>query len=221
MRAIRTLCEEHQALREVLCALERILDCQLEHDRLEADLALDVLQWLERCIDGLHQDREELGLFPRLVERASDPAREVLGELMRWHEEERRRLGEMRERIEGAAYGDGFCRDAFTVAARAYIEIQRRHSTVEDARLLPLAERVLTPGDDALILAEYERLERHHLRAGSGSALEQAQSLVERVAERVMELHPDVIPAASGRAPCSPSSALQRGETRRLALQKR
>lgn len=104
MRAIRILQEEHRALREVLDALELVLDGQRADDRLDGELALDALEWFERFADGLHQDREELGLFPRLMARAPGKTRRILEDLMRWHAHERTRLAEMRARIEGAAY---------------------------------------------------------------------------------------------------------------------
>jgi len=187
MRAIRTLCDEHQALRDVLDALELVLDCQRVDDRLDVELALEALEWFERFADGLHQDREELALFPRLVERAPAEAQGVLRGLMCWHADERVRLGQMRAWIEGVGYGDACSRDSFTVAARAYIEIQRQHADIEDAQLLPLARQVLTPDDDRLLEAEYARLELRHLRAGEPTPAERAERLAASAAHRALE----------------------------------
>ncbi len=206
MRAIQILRDEHDTLREVLDALELVLDGQQIDDQLDGELVFDVLQWFERFIDGLHQDREELGLFPRLEERAPEQARSVLRELARWHGHERKRFDEMRAQIEGAAYGDTWSRDLFTSAARAYIELQRKHSQVEDARLLPLAEAVLTPEDDDLILAEYARLERTRLRPGEPTVAERAQKLLAHAARRVLQQGRTV---EKGR----PTSALGQPET--------
>lgn len=191
MRAIQKLIEEHQALRRVLDALELVLDCQRDCDRLDADLALEAIEWLERFGDGLHQDREELGLFPRLVLRAPQQAKPMLEALMRWHAEERERLEEMRARIEGAAYGDPLSRDAFTVAARSYIDIQRGHSEIEDRRLLPLAAEVLTPADDQAIAAEYERLEVQYLGREVSRPLERARDLAVRALGRALDRESD------------------------------
>ena len=44
MRAIQTLCDEHQALREVLDALELVLESQRSDDYLQAELALEALE---------------------------------------------------------------------------------------------------------------------------------------------------------------------------------
>ncbi|MBL8861128.1 MAG: hemerythrin domain-containing protein [Planctomycetes bacterium] len=197
MRSIQTVCEEHRALREVLDALELILRCQRADDRLDADLALEALEWLERFSDGLHQDREELGLFPALLLRAPDRTREVLASLLRWHADERARILEMRARIEGAAYGDACSRDAFTCAALEYIELQRRHSQVEDAQILPLAREVLLPEDDARILAEYQRIEQRHLRPGEPAPSERSRELVASAAHRVLERQASLLPARS------------------------
>lgn len=194
MRAIQTLCEEHQALRAVLDALQLVLDCQRRDDRLDAEVALEALEWFERFADGLHQDREELGLFPRLEKRAPERAQKVLRGLMQWHAHERERLEQMRAQIEGAAYGDPWSRDVFTAAARAYIEIQRQHSQLEDAQILPLAREVLTPEDDEIILAEYARLEQRHLRAGERTPIERAHQLVASAVRHVLERQPSLLP---------------------------
>ncbi len=193
MRAIRILHDEHRALREVLEALELVLDDQRVDDRLDGELALEALEWFERFADGLHQDREELGLFPRLLARAPRRTRRILDELMRWHAHERTRLAEMRARIEGAAYGEAWSRDAFTVAARAYIEVQRAHADLEDARLLPLARCVLEPGDDELVLAEYARLERLHLRVGEPTPVECAHRIVVAARRRMLAQAPSLV----------------------------
>lgn len=195
MRAIQALCEEHRALREVLDALELVLDCQRCDDCLDTEFALDVIEWLERFADGLHQDREELGLFPRLERRSPEEAQKVLSGLVLWHGHERERLGQMRERIEGAAYGDPWSRDVFTVAARAYIALQRQHMDLEDAQILPLARKVLTPEDDALVLAVYEHLERRHLQAGERSPIERANRLSASAARKVLDRQPSLLSA--------------------------
>jgi hemerythrin-like domain-containing protein len=194
MRAIQILCEEHDTLRKVLDALERMLDCQSSTDRIEADIALDALAWFERFADGLHQDREEQGLLPRLQQRAPERVQTVLTDMQCWHGRERERLEQMRSQIEGAAYGDPWSRDTFATAARAYIAIQRQHSGIEEVRLLPLAREVLTPEDDAWILAEYERLEQVALRAGEPTPAEHAQRIIRSASERVLECQPSLSP---------------------------
>lgn len=199
MRAIRILQEEHRALRAVLDALELVLDGQRADDRLDGELALEALEWFERFADGLHQDREELGLFPRMMARAPGKTGRILEDLMRWHAHERTRLAEMRARIEGAAYGEAWSRDTFTVAARAYIEIQRAHADCEDARLLPLARRVLETGDDELVLAEYARIERMHLRVGEPTPVECANRIVAAALRRALEKGTSLVPRRTRR----------------------
>ncbi len=198
MRAIQTLCAEHEALRDVLDALELVLDCQRGDDRLDAELALEALEWFERFADGLHQDREELALFPRLEQRAPERTRQLLRGLVQWHARERERLEEMRSRIEGAGYGDALSRDVFTAAARAYIELQREHSKLEDAQILPLARAVLTPSDDEIILAEYARLEQLHLRAGECTPIERAHQFVASSVRRALERQPSLLSRPAG-----------------------
>lgn len=178
MRAIEVLREEHRVLRDVLGALELVLDRQSETDTLEADLALEALEWCERFADGLHQDREELGLFPVLDRRAPAGVKLLIQGLETWHARERVLLARMRCHIEGAAYDDPPSRDAFTVAARAYVECQRRHAEIEDVLVLPVAEAVLDPADDSVICTAYQEIEPRHVRPDEPDPLARARRLV-------------------------------------------
>lgn len=202
MRAIQILSEEHRALNEVLDALQVVLDCQHRDDCLEADLALEALEWLERFTDGLHQEREEIALLPLMMTHAPEETQSVLAELKIWHRRERDRLEHMRKQMEGAAYGDQSSRDAFAVAARDYIEIQRRHSELEEAQLLPLAMEVLMPKDDEIMLEEFVRIEGHYLGKGELEPVERAHDLVARALRRMLDRQPSMLPdAVMDRAP--------------------
>lgn len=153
--------EEHRWILRMLQCLERVgLDAEAR-GRLEAESAAELLALFTHFADGLHQEREECCLFPRLLARARSVSERVqIGRLCGEHEEERRAMGRLRQELLGAVFGDGRSLNAFRREARHYVELQRAHLVHENRELLPLAELLLTPEDDQAVLRGFTALER-------------------------------------------------------------
>jgi len=118
-----------------------------------------LLSFFETYVDGLHQDKEERVLFPRLRERAAEKST-TFEALAEEHHQERLRLEGMRTCLEGASYGDGLSLDTFLVNARSYVALQRSHLRYENRWLLPLVERLLDKDDDLHVCEGFRDLER-------------------------------------------------------------
>ncbi|MCK6445733.1 MAG: hemerythrin domain-containing protein [Planctomycetes bacterium] len=160
MRSIQTIRDEHEVLNAVLDQFEELLTLAARDDQIDVALFGDVLDWFDHFAEGIHQDKEELGIFPPLLDASPEAGRDALCELIALHIEERAKLAALRENMEGAAHGDALSRDRLLLAARAYVEFQRHHARLEDDVILPLADRVLPPDSDDEILATFDRLER-------------------------------------------------------------
>lgn len=153
--------EEHRWILCMLQGLERVLSDSEHTGRLDAQNAPELLALFIHFADGLHQEREERCLFPRLLARARSVAeRTDIGRLCGQHEEERQAMGRMGRELLGAIYGDARSLSDFRREARRYLEMQRAHLAHENRALLPLAEFLLTPEDDQLVLAGFNQLER-------------------------------------------------------------
>jgi hemerythrin-like domain-containing protein len=181
MWSIDVLREEHRWILVMLACLERVLADSERRGHLEADGASELLSLLTRFVDGLHQEREERHLFPRILLRARSVVERVeIGRLCGAHEEERRALGRMGRELLGAIYGDPRSLADFRREARRYVQLQRAHLAHENRDVLPLAEFLLTPEDDRVIVQGYSDLEPE-----GPEPLRQVFRRVEALAERL------------------------------------
>jgi hemerythrin-like domain-containing protein len=183
--ALEVLREEHRWIARMLELLERLVAEGKREGRLAAEPAAELLALFQHFADGLHQEREESCLFARLFARVRTVEERVaLGRLCGEHEEERRALRTLAESLLGAIYGRAGDLASFVRASEAFVRLHRRHLAEETRELLPMAERLLEPEDDALLLELYHRLEL------DGPDLTAVAARITRLAER-LEPHAD------------------------------
>ena len=160
LQAVAVLREEHRWIARMLDCLQHLVEDAGRRERLDAEAAAELLALFEHFADGIHQQREESALFPRLFARAASVAERVaLGRLCGEHEEERRALRLLNEHLLGAIYGRGSDLASFLRTATVFLRLHREHLCIENTDLLPLAERLLQPEDDAPLLRFYTQLE--------------------------------------------------------------
>jgi CBS domain-containing protein/hemerythrin-like domain-containing protein len=117
-------------------------------------------EFVARC----HDVKEDEALFPMLVARGG--ANGLIAALRHDHEEGDRLLGALRpfssrQRVDGEAW----------TLLESYLDILRRHLASEDVDLLPLADRVLSPADDASIERAFHEIEERVLGRPGSEAL--------------------------------------------------
>jgi hemerythrin-like domain-containing protein len=169
--------EEHRWILRMLECLERLTRDSEEAGRLDAAGAAELLALFQHFADGLHQEREERCLFPRLLARAGSVAeRTEVGRLCGEHEQERLAMARMNKELLGGIFGDARSLREFQRAARRYVELHRAHVLHENRTLLVLAERLLLPEDDEAVLLGFTQLEHDGPEA------------VKRVFERIRSL---------------------------------
>ena len=159
--ALEVLREEHRQIAHLLEAFERLLALGRRDGRLPAEPAAELLALFVHFADGLHQEREESCLFTRLFARARTvEERLALGKLCGEHEDERRALRSLSNDLLGAIYGRGGDLERFLSEGTTFVRLHRQHLADETRELLPMAERLLEPEDDALLLELYRGLEQ-------------------------------------------------------------
>jgi hemerythrin-like domain-containing protein len=156
-RTLQIIRSEHAALAAVLRSLLMLL-AHHRRRRTLPDFALlrAMLFYVDEFPEQRHHRRESELLFPKLRARTL-LARGVLDTL-----EEEHRCGEARIRaLEHALLAFEVLgeprRAAFEEAAQRYADFYLAHMSMEERRILPLAERVLTADDWAELDAHFER----------------------------------------------------------------
>jgi hemerythrin-like domain-containing protein len=161
MWTTKVLREEHRWILRMPACLERVTVASEARGRLEAESAAELLALFTHFADGLHQDREERCLFPRLLARArSVGERTDIARMCGEHEQERRAMGSMNRELLGAIFGDARSLHTFQREARRYVWLQRNHVAHENQELLPMAEQLLTRDDDETVMRGFVGLEQ-------------------------------------------------------------
>lgn len=140
---------EHQRHRELCLAAEQLA----EGETLNVSLAQAILAFLETDMT-LHVMDEEEDLFPILRRRLKpgDDVAQVIGLLSGEHAADKILGDEIIESLKQALAGDQRCMpDALRNALLAFADRQRRHVTVENAIMLPLARLRLSKRDLELV----------------------------------------------------------------------
>lgn len=153
-KAINIMKTEHLSLNTVMHVLNQLV-LDLESGRLTADdvdyeLFERILNYIEEFLDTMHHPKEDQYLFPALLKRTSE-CNDVILELQEQH-----RMGvENRKRLEIHLQGmkdkhPGQI-EKLIEALKDYLQTHRDHLKLEDRVIIPLAERVLTDEDWAVI----------------------------------------------------------------------
>ncbi len=178
MKATEILMEEHRVIERVLTSLERATHRLSRGEEVYLRFFTGTVVFIRSFIDACHHKKEELVLFPALVEngmaKESGPVAVMLAE----HEEGRRLAQGMRQATERVQAGDIRMREALIQNANAYINLLRQHIVKEDKVLFPKAERVIPPSEHDLLLNSFDKYD--HDTSGE-SMHDRYYSLAERL----------------------------------------
>jgi CBS domain-containing protein len=171
---VEQLRHEHEVATLVLAALEAAAARTARGGDAVADL-LACLDFLGSFVGGVHERREEEGLFPLLARHGLGAQRGPISALRADHERGRRLLGAIRETVgRGTAPPLG--------AAGAYAAQMRAHFAREDAVLLPLAAQVLSAEDEEAASRVGRQIEAEAGGPAAIEALERAAVALGRAA---------------------------------------
>ena len=178
MKATEILMEEHRVIERVLNALERATNRLSKGEEVYLRFFTGTAVFIKGFTDDCHHQKEEMVLFPALVENGlakdSGPVAVMLAE----HAEGRRLAQGMRQAAERFQAGELRMRESLVQNGRAYISLIRQHIIKEDKVLFPMADKVIPEAQHANILSGFEPFECD--QTGEGNH-EKFYSLAERL----------------------------------------
>jgi len=192
MRTTDILGEEHRWIRDMLECLSRVIQISIESEKVDI-AAAELLSLFESFADGSHQLKEERVLFPRLMQRASAREDDLLHELHLDHGRDRHLMRSMQSNLLGAVHGEPLCLREFVGQASSYVRLHERHMRHENEALFPLAERLLTQGDDLDIVEGFTQLD-----AQGRTRPEGIRRRIDALCERLGVPASDCTPAGGG-----------------------
>ena len=146
MRAISIIKSEHRNLGAVLYSLEKLIE-ELDQGK-QADFAIfhGLLTYIDRFLDRYHHPKENLYLFPKLVERAPE-TRNIVEALGQQHAEGEALFGDMLKALSAYEFMGETEFPPFRDAVLRYAAFERNHALQEEREILPRAREALKPED--------------------------------------------------------------------------
>ncbi|WP_372527225.1 hemerythrin domain-containing protein [Piscinibacter sp.] len=163
--ALATIRDEHNALSAMLRSLRMLL---AEHRRRGSLPDFSVLRamlfYIDEFPEKLHHTKESELLFPKLRARCPEAA-EVLDRLDRDHARGEHSIRELEHQLLAFEVMGESRRETFERSVDQYVDFYLSHMALEEAEVLPLAQRVLSADDwaelDAAFLANRDPLTGH------------------------------------------------------------
>lgn len=145
--ALQVILDEHAALAAVLRTVLRLLEASRRRGAPpDFDMLRAVLLYLDEFPEQRHHRKETELLFPKL--RARTPlARSLLNRLDQEHAEGERLVRELEHDLLAFEMIGEPRQASFETAAMRYVRFYFTHMRLEEAQVLPLAERVLRAED--------------------------------------------------------------------------
>jgi hemerythrin-like domain-containing protein len=155
--ALQIIRNEHAALAAVL----RSLDMMIAHGPgSDPDRFFNVLRAMLFYIDEFperrHHPNETELLFPRLVRLAPELGR-VIEQLESDHHDGERKVRELQHQLLAWELIGESRREVFVASALEYVRFYLEHMRIEETRLLPAAERLLSRSDLAELTRSFEK----------------------------------------------------------------
>jgi CBS domain-containing protein/hemerythrin-like domain-containing protein len=155
---------EHELIARVVGGLEALMLRRPAGADVPTLLVTAAVDFFSEFVARCHDVKEQDALFPMLVARGA--ANGIVEALRHDYAENARLLGALRllssrQRIDGEGW----------TLLESYLALLRRHLASEDVDLLPLADRLLSPEDDALVERAFRDIEERVLGRPGSEAL--------------------------------------------------
>jgi hemerythrin-like domain-containing protein len=166
MSATNELRTEHRAIERMLAILEAAAQRLEQGQRVRPEVFRQAVDFVRNFADRCHHTKEEENLFPRLEARGVPRQGGPIGVMLFEHDEGRAFAGAIAGAID--AYESNGLSAAGVIAenARGYVDLLRGHIAKEDNVLFPMADRVLTPTDQAELEQRFEQIETERMGPG-------------------------------------------------------
>lgn len=167
MTPTETLKHEHEIILLALAGVEREMGKIRAGSAVDADRIEQMIDFVQNFADRCHHAKEENLLFARMQERGLPVEGGPIGVMLQEHDEGRRLVQAAAEALPRASAGDPSSTSTLTTNLLDYVRLLRVHIDKEDNILYPIADRILTTGDQAELAAAFDRVEAEEMGEGT------------------------------------------------------
>lgn len=152
---------EHQVIGKMAAGMEALASRLESSEALDPCLLTGLVEFLRVYGRRCHQRKEEDLLFPALVRRGAPSIGKPLGSLTFEHLREWAAVGALSGAVRAYSTGEQNAPARLIGMLRDLAAFYINHAWNETNLLFPYAAKVLTPADQAELLAQFEALDRH------------------------------------------------------------
>ena len=159
MELCESLKAEHDVILHVLDCIEKEAALAETGGTVRREFFSDAIAFVREFADGVHHQKEEKILFPRMVEAGVPKEGGPIGVMLYEHDEGRAHIRAMNDALPQAAAGDTKARGLLIREARGYVSLLRAHIEKENMILFPMADRVFDQTEKATIREAFAEAE--------------------------------------------------------------
>ena len=169
--ATKVLRHEHEAILRMLGASEEVGRRLEQGEQVEQQTLDGLLEFFQLFADRCHHGKEEDLLFPLLEKKGFPREGGPIGVMLFEHERGRSLIRQMAEATAAFKAGDKSAGIRWAGAGAGYAALLRAHIDKENNILFAMAERVLTPEEQADLAEGFEKLEVEKMGPGTHERL--------------------------------------------------
>jgi hemerythrin-like domain-containing protein len=169
--ATQVLRREHEAILKMLGASEEVARRLGRGEQVEPQTLESLLEFFQLFADRCHHGKEEDLLFPLLEKKGFPREGRPIGVMLFEHERGRSLIRQMAEATAACEAGDTSGGKRWAEAGAGYAALLRAHIDKENNILFAMAERALTPAEQADLAQKFEKLEVEKMGAGTHERL--------------------------------------------------
>lgn len=162
---------EHDAILNVLDVAEEVAARLRRREAVRAGVLGELLEFLRLFADRCHHGKEEDVLFPLLESKGLPREGGPIGVMLLEHDEGRAFIREMAEAAKEYASAAPSAGPRWAEAATNYVALLRAHIQKENQVLFAMAERILTPEEQARLAEDFEKVETEKMGDGTHERL--------------------------------------------------
>jgi len=162
-KATEVLSDEHRVIERVLAVVERLTRSPVESSLDNWKKALD---FFRHFADQCHHLKEEKILFPVMEEHGIPRDGSPIGMMLTEHEEGRGYVRSMLAAVSLIEAKNQAAKETLLEIARAYLRLLREHIQKEDEILFRIADDVIPPDEQKMLLRTFEEHEAKEMGAG-------------------------------------------------------
>ncbi len=169
--ATKLLKQEHRSIRVALDFAERMTSWIERGEDVSSEALARLMEFIHLFVEQCHHAKKEKIFFPALESKGVSTEGGPIGVMLADHERARALIQEMKGAVEKYKHGLPKSGERWARAAWDYSGLMQEHFGKEEEILFRMADSVLTPEVQGVIVADFQRLEEESCGPGKHEEL--------------------------------------------------